>query len=185
MIKDIQQDAEQKMKKRTEAFVQELSKLRTGRAHPSILDGIMVVYYGNATPLNQVATINVEDARTLSVSAWDKSAIQAIDKAIRSADLGLNPVTSGVVIHVPLPPLTEDRRKDLVKLLRGSAEEAKVLIRNIRRDANNSIKDLLKAKQITEDDERRGEEHIQKLTDRFINEVDKLSHSKEAELMQV
>jgi ribosome recycling factor len=185
MIKDIQQDAENKMKRRTEGFVQELAKLRTGRAHPSILDGIMVLYYGNPTPLNQVATVNVEDARTLSISAWDKSAIQAIDKAIRVADLGLNPVNSGTVIHVPLPPLTEERRKDLVKLLRGSAEEAKVLIRNIRRDANNSVKDLLKAKQITEDDERRGEEHIQKLTDRFITEIDKLSHAKEAELMQV
>lgn len=185
MIKDIQQDTEQKMKKRTEAFVQELGKLRTGRAHPSILDGIMVIYYGNSTPLNQVATINIEDARTLSVSAWDKSAIQAIDKAIRSADLGLNPVNSGHIIHVPLPPLTEERRKDLVKLLRGSAEETKVLIRNIRRDANTHIKDLLKAKQITEDDERRGEEHIQKLTDRFITEIDKLTHSKESELMQV
>lgn len=185
MIKDIQQDTETKMKKRTEAFVQELAKLRTGRAHPSILDGIMVVYYGNATPLNQVATINIEDARTLSVSAWDKSAIQAIDKAIRSADLGLNPVNSGSVIHVPLPPLTEERRRDLVKLLRGSAEEAKVLVRNIRRDANTEVKELLKAKEITEDDERRGEEHIQKLTDRFISEIDKLTQAKEAELMQV
>lgn len=185
MIKDIEKDTEHKMQKRTEAFVQELGKLRTGRAHPSILDGIMVVYYGNATPLNQVATVNVEDARTLSISAWDKSAIQAIDKAIRAADLGLNPVTAGTVIHVPLPPLTEERRRDLVKLLKGAGEDAKVSIRNMRRDANNQIKDLLKAKQVTEDDERRGEEHIQKLTDRFIAEVDKLSHSKESELMQV
>lgn len=185
MIKDIQQETESKMKKRTEAFILELSKLRTGRAHPSILEGIMVVYYGNPTPLNQVATVNVEDARTLSISPWDKSAIQAIDKAIRMADLGLNPVTSGTVIHVPLPPLTEERRKELVKLLRGNAEEAKVLIRNVRRDSNTQVKDLLKAKQITEDDERRGEDHIQKLTDRFIAEIDKLTQAKEIELMQV
>lgn len=185
MIKDIQQQAETRMKKRVETYTQELSKLRTGRAHPSLLDGIMVLYYGSPTPLAQVASVNIEDARTLSISPWDKGAIQAIDKAIRTSDLGLNPVTSGTVIHVPLPPLTEERRKELVKHVRASSEDARVTIRNIRREANTQVKDLLKAKQITEDEERRSEDHIQKLTDRTIAEIDKLTQSKEVELMQV
>lgn len=185
IVKEIEQDTESRMEKRLGGFHQELAKLRTGRAHPSLLEGIMVLYYGNPTPLNQVAAINVEDARTLSVSPWDKSMVAAIDKAIRTADLGLNPVTAGMVLHVPLPPLTEERRKELVKHLRGMAEEARVAVRNIRRDANTQVKDLLKAKKITEDEERRGEDHIQKLTDRFIAELDKLTSAKETELMRV
>lgn len=185
MVREIEQDTESRMKKRLEGFQQEVTKLRTGRAHPSLLEGIMVLYYGNPTPLTQVATVNVEDARTLSVSPWDKGMVQAIDKAIRTSDLGLNPVVTGTVLHVPLPPLTEERRKELVKHLRGMAEEAKVAVRNIRRDANTHIKDLLKAKKITEDEERRGEEHVQKFTDRFIGEIDKLTSAKEAELMRV
>lgn len=185
MLHEIQLDAEQRMKKCQESFNQDLAKVRTGRAHPSLLDGIMVLYYGNMTPLNQVANVNVSDARTLTVTAWDKSMVQAIDKAIRTSDLGLNPATHGTVIHVPLPPLTEERRKDLVKHVRNEAEKARVFIRNIRRDANTEVKDLLKAKKITEDDERRGEEAIQKLTDRFIAEIDKLTQNKESELMQI
>lgn len=185
MLKEIQQESESRMKKRVETFNTEVSKLRTGRAHPSLLEGVSVLYYGNPSPLNQVANINVEDARTLSVTPWDKGMLQAVDKAIRTSDLGLNPVTTGTVIHVPLPPLTEERRKDLVKLLKGISEDAKVAIRNIRRDANSEIKELLKVKKITEDEERRGEDHIQKLTDRFSAEIDKHAQHKEAELMQV
>lgn len=185
MLKELQQDAENRMKKRIELYNQELAKVRTGRAHPSLLETISVLYYGNPTPLSQVANINIEDARTLTISAWDKSMIQAIDKAIRSSDLGLNPATAGTVIRVPLPPLTEERRKELVKHVRGIAEEARVSIRNIRRDSNQTIKDQLKAKKITEDDERRTEESIQKLTDRFIAEIDKLTAQKESELMHI
>lgn len=185
MLKKIQQDAENRMGKSLETLGHNLAKLRTGRAHPSLLETITVPYYGNNSPLNQVANITIEDARTLSVTAWDKSMVQAIDKAIRSSDLGLNPATAGTVIRVPLPPLTEERRKELVRHVKNEAEEARVAIRNIRRDANNEIKQLLKAKTITEDEERRGEDAIQKLTDRFIAEVDKLIANKESELMQV
>jgi len=185
MLKKIQQDAESRMSKSLETLSHNLAKLRTGRAHPSLLEMITVLYYGNVTPLNQVANVTIEDARTLSVTAWDKSMVQAIDKAIRASDLGLNPATAGTVIRVPLPPLTEERRKELVRHVKNEAEEARVAIRNIRRDANNEIKQLLKSKTITEDEERRGEEAVQKLTDRFIAEVDKLVANKEAELMQV
>lgn len=185
MLKEIQQDSEQRMKKCLDGFNQDLAKIRTGRAHPSLLDSIMVLYYGNMTPLNQVANVTISDARTLTVTAWEKTMVQAIDKAIRTSDLGLNPATHGTVIHVPLPPLTEERRKELVKHVRNEAEKSKVIVRNLRRDANNTIKDLLKAKSITEDEERRGEEIVQKLTDRFIGEIDKLTQSKETELMQV
>ena len=185
LVKEIEQDADSRMKKRLEAFSHDVAKLRTGRAHPSLLEGITVMYYGNPSPLNQVANINVEDARTLSVSPWDKSMVAAIDKAIRSADLGLNPAVSGTVLHVPLPPLTEERRKELVKQLRSLAEDSKVAVRTIRRDANTQVKDLLKAKKITEDEEHRGEDHIQKLTDKFIGEIDKLTTAKETELMHV
>lgn len=184
-LKDLQQDAESRMKKRVESLGHELAKVRTGRAHPSLLEGIMVLYYGNPTPLSQCANVNVEDARTLTITAWDKSMIQAIDKAIRASDLGLNPATAGTTIRVPMPPLTEERRKELVKHVRGVSEEARVAIRNIRRDANQEIKDMLKAKAITEDEERRGEDGIQKLTDRFISEIDKFTTQKEAELMQI
>jgi ribosome recycling factor len=185
MLKEIQQDAENRMKKRIEILGQDLAKVRTGRAHPSLLEGIMVLYYGNPTPLNQAANINVEDARTLIITAWDKSMVQAIDKAIRTSDLGLNPATAGTTIRVPMPPLTEERRKELVKHVRAVSEEARVSVRTIRREANQQIKDLGKAKKITEDDERRSEEVVQKLTDRFIAEIDKITTHKETELMQV
>lgn len=185
MLNDIQKDTDNRMKKRVEAFVVELGKIRTGRAHPSLLETIMVSYYGNMTPLNQVANINIEDSRTLSITPWDKAMVQAIDKAIRISDLGLNPATAGTVIRVPMPPLTEERRKELVKHVRSLAEEARILVRNIRRDSNQAVKDLLKAKKITEDDERRSEEAIQKSTDRTIAEIDKLTTQKESELMHV
>lgn len=185
MLKEIQQEAENRMKKSAEALNHELAKLRTGRAHPSLLESLSVSFYGNPTPLNQVASITVEDARTLTITPWDKSMVQVIDKAIRTSDLGLNPATAGLVIRVPLPPLTEERRKELVKHVRNVGEEARVAVRSIRRDANAQVKDLLKAKKITEDEERRGEEAVQKLTDKFITEVDKTLSSKETELMQV
>ncbi len=185
MIKEIQEAAETRMKKSVETLSHNLAKLRTGRAHPSLLESILVPYYGTPTPLNQIATVNVEDARTLSISPWEKSMVQPIDKAIRSSDLGLNPATAGTVIRIPLPPLTEERRKELVRHVRNDAEEARVAVRNIRRDSNGEIKQLLKGKTITEDDERRGEEAIQKLTDRIISEIDKLVTAKEAELMQI
>ena len=173
------------MKKSLEALHHNLGKLRTGRAHPSLLEAVSVLYYGNATPLNQVANITVEDARTLAVTPWEKSMATTIDKAIRSSDLGLNPISLGTVIRVPLPALTEERRKELVRHMKNDAEEARIVVRNIRRDANAEIKQLLKAKRITEDDERRGEEGIQKLTDRFMTEIDKVVTTKEAELMRV
>jgi ribosome recycling factor len=185
MLKPIHQDAEVRMKKSVDNLNLELQKLRTGRAHPSLLDSITVLYYGNPSPLNQVANITVEDSRTLTVTPWDKSMVQAIDKAIRTSDLGLNPATAGTVIRVPLPPLTEERRRDLVKHVKSLAEEARVAVRNVRRDANNHTKELLKAKKISEDEERRGEDAVQKLTDKFIAEIDKLVGAKESELMQV
>jgi len=185
MLKKIQDEAENRMKKSVETLSHQLAKLRTGRAHPSLLESISVLYYGNPTPLNQVANVTIEDARTLTVTPWEKSMTQAIDKAIRISDLGLNPATTGTVIRVPLPPLTEERRRDLVKLLKGEAEEARVAVRNIRRDANQEVKLLQKAKNITEDEERRSEDIIQKLTDKFINEIEKLAAAKETELMHV
>ncbi len=185
MLKEIQQDTDNRMKKSVDTLSHELSKLRTGRAHPSLLESISVLYYGNPTPLNQVATIGIEDARTLILTPFDKSAVKDIEKAIRSCDLGLNPATAGVVIRVPLPPLTEERRRDMVKIVRGLGEEAKVSIRNIRRDANADIQELQKAKEISEDEEHKGSEIIQKCTDRFIAEVDKLLSNKETELLQV
>lgn len=185
MLKNIQQTTEERMKKSVENLSHGLAKLRTGRAHPGLLESISVSYYGNPTPLKQVASITVEDARTLSVTPWDKAMVQAIDKAIRTADLGFNPATAGTVIRVPLPPLTEERRKELVRHLWSEGEEARVSVRNIRRDANTEIKQLLKDKAITEDEEHRGMDAIQKLTDRFIGEIDHLITAKEAELMQV
>lgn len=185
MIKQVQEDAENRMKKALEALSHALAKLRTGRAHPSLLESIMVVYYGNPTPLNQVANITVEDARTLTITPYDKTAVQAIDKAIRTSDLGLNPATAGMVIRVPLPPLTEERRKELVRHVRNDAEDARIAVRNIRRDCNASIKQLLKEKGITEDESRRAEEAMQKLTDKFIADIEKLVVAKEAELMHI
>jgi len=185
MLRKIQETAESRMKKSIETLAHNLAKLRTGRAHPDLLSSILVDYYGTPTPLSQVANINVEDARTLSVTPWEKTLVQAIDKAIRTSDLGLNPATSGTLIRVPLPALTEERRKELVRIVKNEAEEARVAVRNIRRDANNEAKLLLKSKTITEDEERRGEDMVQKLTNRFIAEIDKMVTTKETELMQV
>jgi len=185
MLNKIQQNAENRMKKSLENLSHNLAKLRTGRAHPSLLESITVLYYGNPTPLAQVANITIEDARTLSVKPWEKDMVLAIDKAIRTSDLGLNPATAGMNIRVPLPPLTEERRRDLVKHVKAEAEDARVAVRNIRRDANTEVKDLIKAKKITEDEERRAEEAIQKLTDRYVQDIDKLVTAKESELMHV
>lgn len=183
MIDDIVEDAEKRMKKSVESLDQSLRRVRTGRANPSLLDGIKVNYYGVETPLNQLANISVEEGRTLVVSPFDKSSVPDIEKAIMASDLGLNPSTAGTVIRLPLPPLTEDSRKDLVKVVRQEAEQARVAIRNIRRDANQDLKDLLKEKEISEDDERDGEERIQKVTDKTVNEVDQMLKEKEEDLM--
>lgn len=185
MINEIKTDAEQRMKKSLESLTTAFAKIRTGRAHPSILDSVSVDYYGNPTPLSQVANINVEDARTLSIQPWERTMIQAIEKAIMTSDLGLNPSTAGTVIRVPMPALTEETRKNFIRQARQEAENGKVAIRNIRRDANSSIKDLLKEKEITEDEERRGEDEIQKLTDKYVAEADVLLAAKEKDLMQV
>lgn len=185
MIDIAKSAAEERMKKTIEALHTELAKLRTGRAHPSLLDQVRVSYYGNDVPLNQVASVTVGDARMLLVTPWEKTVTQAIEKAIMSADLGLNPATSGNVIRVPLPPLTEERRKEMVKLVKNEAEDARVSIRNARRDANTQLKDLLKKKEISEDDEHRAQEIIQKLTDKYIAEVERIIQGKEKELMEV
>jgi ribosome recycling factor len=185
MIDDINQDAEVRMGKSIESLKSELTKLRTGRAHTSLLDHITVDYYGVETPLSQVATISVAEARMLTVTPWEKNMVQAIEKAIITSDLGLNPATSGTVIRVPLPPLTEERRKDMIKVVRHEGENAKIAIRNIRRDANGDFKDLLKEKEITEDEERQAEDAIQKLTDKYVAEVDKLLEAKEKDLMEI
>ncbi|MCP5146324.1 MAG: ribosome recycling factor [Gammaproteobacteria bacterium] len=185
MINDVISDATARMSKSVEAFKLELAKLRTGRAHPSLLDHIRVDYYGAETPITQAANVHVEDARTLTVTAWDKGMVSAIDKAIRESDLGLNPNTAGTVIRVPLPPLTEERRRDLIKVVRSEAEQARVAIRNVRRDANHMLKELVKDKEITEDDEKRGEDSVQKLTDSHIKSIDELLAGKEKEMMEV
>lgn len=184
MINEIRADADKRMAKSIEALKNELSKLRTGRAHVSLLDHVTVDYYGNPTPLSQVANINVSDARTLTVSPWEKAMVPVVEKAILTSDLGLNPATSGSVIRVPLPPLTEERRKDMIKLVRHEGENARVAIRNIRRDANASLKGMLKDKEITEDEERQAEDSIQKLTDKHIAEVEKVLEVKEKDLME-
>jgi ribosome recycling factor len=185
MIDDIKKDAEIRMGKSIESLKSDLTKLRTGRAHTSLLDHITVDYYGVETPLNQVATVTVAEARMLSVTPWEKNMVPAVEKAIISSDLGLNPATSGTVIRVPLPPLTEERRKDMIKVVRHEGENAKIAIRNIRRDANGDFKDLLKEKEITEDEERQAEDAIQKLTDKYVAEVDKLLEAKEKDLMEI
>ncbi|MEF3194070.1 MAG: ribosome recycling factor [Halothiobacillaceae bacterium] len=185
MIDDIRKDAEQRMIKSLEALKTELGKLRTGRAHPSILDHVKVEYYGQEVPLSQVAKIVAEDARTLTVTPWEKDMVGKIEKAIMTSDLGLNPMTAGMVIRVPMPPLTEERRRDLVKVVRHEGENAKVAIRNIRRDANSMLKTLLKDKKISEDDERRGQDVVQKLTDKYVADVDAMLAAKEKELMEV
>lgn len=185
MISDIQQDAAARMAKSIEALKHEFSKIRTGRAHPSLLDQISVSYYGTDTSLSQVANIAVEDARTLSITPWEKNMVQAIEKAILKSDLGLNPSTNGMTIRIPLPPLTEQRRRELVKVVKHEAENGRVAIRNIRRDANTAIKDLLKDKDISEDDARNAEEKIQKITDQYVKDVEKLLEAKEADLLSL
>ncbi len=185
MISDIQQDASIRMGKSVEALQKAFTKIRTGRAHPSLLDQITVSYYGAETPLSQVANVSVEDARTLKVSPWEKDMTKAIEKAIMVSDLGLNPTTQGLTIRIPLPPLTEERRRDLVKVVKSEAEQGRVAVRNIRRDANSEIKEALKEKMISEDDARAGEEKIQKITDKFIKEIEKHLEVKEADLLSM
>ncbi len=185
MIDDIKKEAIARMAKSLDSLKQELVKLRTGRANPSLLDHVMVSYYGNDTPLSQVASVGVADARTLLVTPWEKNMVGPIEKAILKSDLGLNPASAGTTIRVPLPPLTEERRRDMVKIVRHEGEGARVAIRNIRRDANNQFKALLKDKKITEDAERQAQDEVQKLTDRHIQDVDKTLAVKEAELMEI
>lgn len=185
MIADVKKTAEQKMQKSLEALRVDLGKVRTGRAHTGILDHVMVDYYGNPTPINQVANVNLVDSRTIGVQPWEKNMIGKVEKAIRDSDLGLNPSTQGDLIRVPMPPLTEERRKELIKVVKGETENAKVAMRNVRRDANAHLKDLVKDKAISEDDERRAQDDIQKLTDRYIAEVEKALQAKEADLMAV
>lgn len=184
MINDLKKDCEVRMRKSLDALEAAFGRVRTGRAHPSMLKDVMVPYYGADTPLMQVANVNVDDARTLLVQPYERTLLQAIDKAIRNSDLGLNPVTTDV-IRVPLPALTEETRRDMQKLARSEAENARVSLRNIRRDVLSDLKDLLKEKEISEDEERRAGDDVQKITDRFVAEVDKLLAAKEAELMQV
>lgn len=185
MINDIKQDAEKRMKKAVESLRNDLTKVRTGRANVGLLDHVIVDYYGNPTPINQVANITSSDARTLLVTPWEKAMVAAIEKAILTSDLGLNPATSGNAIRVPMPPLTEERRKELIKVVRGEGEQSRVAIRNIRRDANSHLKDLVKDKSISEDDERRAIEVIQKITDKYIADVDVALQEKEKDLMEI
>ncbi|MEQ1975819.1 ribosome recycling factor [Xenorhabdus sp. SGI240] len=183
MINEIKKDAQDRMEKSVEALKNQISKVRTGRASPSLLDGISVEYYGAATPLRQIANVVAEDVRTLAITVFDRSMSAAVEKAIMASDLGLNPSSAGAIIRVPLPPLTEERRKDLIKVVRGEAEQGRVSIRNIRRDANDKVKTLLKDKEISEDEERRSQDEIQKLTDSFIKKIDEALANKETELM--
>ena len=185
MIEEILKDADDRMNKTLKALASELAKIRTGRAHPSLLEHISVNYYGSQVPLNQAANINVLDARTLGVAPWDKNMVAAIEKAIMNSDLGLNPVTAGPVMRVPLPILTEERRKELTRVVRSEAERARVAIRNIRRDANHHLKEMLKEKLITEDEDRRQEDKIQKITDVHIKDIDNTLKEKEMELMEI
>jgi ribosome recycling factor len=185
MIEDIKKDAVDRMQKCVVSLKNELKKLRTGRAHPSLLEHIRVDYYGSETPLNQVANVAIEDARTLTVTPWDKSMVQPIEKAIMKSDLGLMPNTAGTVIRVPMPPLTEERRRDLTKVVRHEAENARVAVRNVRRDVMTDLKDMLKEKLVSQDDDRRAQEEVQKLTDKHVAEIDQILAEKEKELMQV
>jgi len=185
MIEDIKKDATMRMRKSVEALGQELSRVRTGRANTSLLDHVMVEYYGAPTPINRVANITVEDSRTLTVTPWERNMVAAVEKAIMNSDLGLNPATAGVVIRVPLPALTEERRRDLVKVVRHEAENARVAVRNIRRDANNDIKELAREKEISSDEEHRAQDAIQKLTDQYVEQVDQVLVHKEQDLMDI
>jgi len=185
MIEDIKSEAAERMGKSLEALGHNFNKIRTGRAHPSLLDGLKVEYYGSKTPLNQVANINVEDARTLSLTVWDKSMIPDVEKAIYKSDLGLNPATAGEVIRIPMPMLTEETRRGFTKQAKHEAESARVSVRNARRDAMGMLKELVKDKEISEDDERRGQDEMQKLTDDFVAKIEKLLAEKEADLMEI
>ena len=185
MIADVKKTAEQKMQKSLEALKVDLSKVRSGRAHTGLLDHVMVDYYGAPTPINQVANVNLIDARTIGVIPWEKKMASAVEKAIRDSDLGLNPMSVGETIRVPMPPLTEERRRELTKVVKQEAENVRVAMRNIRRDANTQLKELLKSKEISEDEDRRGQDEIQKITDRYIAEIDKVLETKEAELMAI
>lgn len=185
MVNDIKKNAELKMHKSLEALKSDLSKIRTGRAHTGLLDHVMVEYYGSMVAVNQVANVSLGDARTINVQPYEKNMVAKVEKAIRDSDLGLNPATSGELIRVPMPMLTEERRRELVKVVKSEGENAKVAVRNVRRDANDALKKLVKDKEISEDDERRAQDEIQKLTDRYVADVDKALHTKEAEIMAV
>lgn len=185
MINEIKQDSEKRMKKTIESLQNDMSKIRTGRANAGLLDHVQVDYYGTPTPLGQVANITASDSRTITVTPWEKSMVAAVEKAILTSDLGLNPSTNGNAIRVPMPPLTEERRKELIKVVRNEGEQGRVSIRNIRRDANSQLKDLVKDKSISEDDERRATEVIQKLTDKYVAEIDALLVVKEKDLMEI
>lgn len=185
MIADIRKNAEQKMQKSLEALKVDLTKVRTGRAHVGLLDHVMVDYYGCPTAVNQVANVTLVDARTIGVQPWEKNMIGKVERAIRDADLGLNPATNGELIRVPMPMLTEERRRDLIKVVKGEGEDAKIAVRNIRRDANHTLKEALKNKEISEDEERRTQDEVQKLTDRYVVEIDKALAAKEVDLMAV
>jgi len=185
MLDDIKKDAIQRMQKCVQVFQADLKKLRTGRAHPSLVEHLKVDYYGNDVPLQQVANISIEDARTIVVSPWEKTMVQPIEKAIHKSDLGLTPMTAGTVIRIPLPPLTEERRRDITKVVRHDAENAKVSVRNVRRDVLSDVKELLKEKLISQDDERKAQDDIQKLTDKYVAEIDQQLALKEKEILQV
>ncbi|MBD3635356.1 MAG: ribosome recycling factor [Methylophaga sp.] len=185
MIEEIKKDAADRMKKSVSALSSQMAKIRAGRAHTSLLDHLQVPYYGSDVPLNQVANVGVEDSRTLSVTPWEKDMVPVIEKAIMNSDLGVNPNSAGMTIRIPIPPLTEERRRDLVKVAKAEAENARVAVRNIRRDANSTLKELLKEKEISEDEERGAEEEIQKLTDATIKEIDHILSDKESDLMEV
>jgi len=185
MIAELKKTTEQKMHKSIEVLKADLAKVRTGRAHTGLLDHVMVEYYGNMVPVNQVANVTLVDARTIGVQPWEKPMVQKVEKAIRDSDLGLNPANQGDIIRVPMPALTEERRRDLTKVVRHEGENAKIAVRNLRRDANQQLKDAIKDKTISEDDERRAQDDIQKLTDKHISEIDKLLAQKEQELMQI
>lgn len=184
-IAEIKKGAEQRMQKSIESLKSDLSKIRTGRAHTGLIDHVMVEYYGNPTPLPQIANVSLLDARTIGVTPWDKKMAGAIEKAIREADLGLNPSVQGELIRLPMPPLTEERRRELAKLVKSEGENARIAIRNLRRDANHSLKELLKSKGVSEDEERRGQDEVQKMTDRHVAEIDKILVAKETDLMSI
>ena len=185
MIAELKKTSESKMQKTLESLRNDLQKIRTGRAHVGLLDHVQVDYYGSMVPVNQIANVTLVDARTIGVQPWEKNMLQKVEKAIRDCDLGLNPASQGEIIRVPMPALTEERRKEMIKIVKNEGEDAKVAIRNLRRDANGQLKDALKKHEITEDDERKAQDDIQKLTDKFVTEVDKMLAQKEAELLQV